>query len=89
MSKNLKKPEDIVEEIDLVEKAPEEVEEVVEIPKKEHATLNIIIARDGDSYASLAEKHAPAGVSKRDYARELVELNGGAVVRPGARVLVK
>ena len=73
-----------------IEDIVEEQSETVVIPEfVAPAPMKVVVAREGDSYASLAEKHAPEGAVKHDYAIALFELNGGAVVRPGAQILVK
>lgn len=68
-----------------VDKDMVEPERGVGVPDVIHS----IVARDGDSYASIAVRLAPEGVRARDFARELLALNGGAPVRPGMMVKVK
>lgn len=47
------------------------------------------VASDGDSYASLAARLAPAGMRAHDYARKLYELNRGVSVRRGMKIRLK
>jgi len=58
---------------------------VVEAPVLD---IQFIVAGDGDSYPSIADRLAPAGVRARDFANMLIELNNGATVRPGSRIRV-
>ena len=79
---------------EIVEEQVEPTVEVEEAPAVEEpaapagSTVEVISAGDGDSYASLAARFVPAGVSARVFARELYALNGGAVVRPGSRIRI-
>ena len=91
-----KKPtiEDIVEETPIEAETPVEVvvEEPAEQASEEIANVEGFtryIAKQGDSYPSLAASRCPEGCSVKDYARELFELNGGRVVRPGATIKLK
>lgn len=44
------------------------------------------VAKDGDTYASIAAAHKPAGVSSFEYAKRLLEANGGRTLAPGVEV---
>lgn len=44
------------------------------------------IVLEGDSYASIADKHKPAKMTKHDYAVELYEKNGGKALAAGVIV---
>jgi len=61
---------------------------VIEIPEPEPAPEHpqFVIAGEGDSYAVIAARTAPAGVRAHDYAGELLSLNAGKPVRPGSRI---
>jgi hypothetical protein len=87
-----KKIEDTLDE--LVETPAEEI--VVETPQVETPpapapviTPATYVAVDGDSYASIAAKHKPAGTSTHLYAKTLFALNGGKNIVPGTEVKVK
>lgn len=77
--------EDIVVE-DIVEVEPEV--EVIS-PVAVDNSPAFIRAIGADSYMSLAERYAPEGVSVRDFARKLAELNGNASLRAHARVRIR
>lgn len=74
---------------DLVEEQASTVEDVPVVPEPVAVSVDIVVAGEGDSYASLAAKYAPKGVRVHDYAKELLKLNNGSTVRPGSRVMVK
>lgn len=91
-------------EEELVENQPVDVEGVPLKPANEKAMAKspdakkpgfadgldgAVIAKDGDSYASLGETNAPKGVSGREFAKTLFSLNNGAPVRPGSIVKIK
>lgn len=62
---------------------------VIEIPEPEEAAPEhpqFVIAGEGDSYAAIAARTAPAGVRAHDYAGELLNLNAGRPVRAGNRI---
>lgn len=67
----------------------EVLEDAPVLPPVVETVYEIITCVDGDSYPALAERFAPAGVKIRDFAKELVALNNGTVIRPGARIRVK
>lgn len=74
---------------DLVEEQASALDDVPVVPEPVAVSVRVIVAGEGDSYASLAAKYAPKGVRVHDYAKELVKLNNGSVVRAGSRVVVK
>lgn len=57
---------------------------VVEVaPKIETLSGRFYTAVEGDSYASIAAKHKPAGISTHAHATTLFALNGGKTVTAG------
>lgn len=46
------------------------------------------VVESGDSYASIAKKHKPAGIKSFDYAKDLLEANGGKALRPGIVIIL-
>lgn len=63
---------------------PEVVEVVAEIPSA--PTGKTYTAKDGDTYASIAAAHKPAGVKSFDYAQTLYEANNAKPIRAGVEV---
>lgn len=92
-----KKIEDLVEEqtspgVDAPvepQDVPAEADVAPVVPKPVGVTVASVLVEDGDSYASLGAKYAPAGVSAHEFAKELVALNGGAVLRAGGFVKIR
>jgi hypothetical protein len=65
--------------------AAEDLEEVtIQAPKK--IDWNFHVVESGDSYASIAAMHVPAGITKHTYAQKLFSLNNGKTLLPGSVV---
>lgn len=83
-----KKPIEIIVE----EQADVVLEEVVMpepvIVEAKDIVLPYVVAKDGDSYASLAAVHAPKGVRVHDFAQQLCEWNRCKPVRAGVHVKI-
>lgn len=58
------------------------VEKAVAAPK----TSGLYIAKDGDSYASIAAEKAPKGIKRHDYALQLVDKNKNKALADGVEV---
>ena len=71
----------------VVEAAPAAPVAAVEAPVAV-ASAKTYIAKDGDSYASIAAKFAPTGVRKFEYAKTLTELNKGKALAEGTEVVL-
>lgn len=85
----LEASEQPVETLEAVAPAVEQPEEIVVLEGDvAPEPPQFVIAGEQDSYPSLAERLAPAGVKPREYAQTLIELNNGAPVRPGKRVRI-
>lgn len=92
-----KKTESVVSEpVDVIETEPVDVAEIDETPAPvvaepiEHApSFRVVVAQEGDSYASIAAEYCPEGVKQRVFAQDLLALNLGKRIRPGVSVIVK
>ena len=63
----------------------EDLEEVAPIVEEKIASsFHVVVS--GDSYASIAAMHVPAGMSKHAYAQKLFSLNSGKTLLPGNEV---
>ena len=86
-----KKIEQIVDE-ELVEQLPAEeaLSEAVSVSEtvSEPVACDCYIVQDGDSYASLGKKFAPAGVRGFDHAQKLIGLNKGKTLIVGQEIKV-
>jgi hypothetical protein len=85
-----KKLDELVEQVDdiVVDEVIEEVVESVAPDPGVDGKVHVVIAKQGDSYASLAVEYAN-GRKAHALAKELYLLNRGVAVRPGSRILVK
>jgi hypothetical protein len=68
-------PFDVVEEV---------AEKTVEAPK----LAGVYVAKNGDSYASIAAENAPKGIKRHVYALQLVEKNKGKALAAGVEVIL-
>lgn len=48
--------------------------------------VKVYVARDGDTYASVASQFLPEGMKKHAYATELLQKNGGRSLKAGVEV---
>lgn len=91
--------EEIAEEVieDVFEEDVEVVEEEVVIeetevgqPEDSASDASVFIrAYPGDSYLMIAERVNPEGMSVKDFARMIMELNGNAPVRANSRIRIR
>lgn len=92
-----KKTETVVAEpAKVIETEPVDVAEIEKSPAPvvaepvEHVpSFRVVVAQDGDSYASIAAEYCPNGVKPRVFAQDLLALNLGKRIRPGVSVIVK
>lgn len=66
--------------------APQEAAEAPQEAPKPAVGPKTYLAQDGDSYASIAAAHLPAGQTKHAYATHLFSVNGGKSISAGTKV---
>lgn len=80
----------VEETLEPIEETVEEaVEAPVEVPAINPAELvheAVYVAKDGDTYASIAARLNPGEVSNYNYAKALFDLNKGKTLREGTEV---
>lgn len=92
-TKKTEKPVEILEDFqccgkDECEVCPyDEIEvEVIPEPVKKVEQPKTYVAKDGDTYVSIAEKFKPKDLSRNEYAKHLYKLNNWKSLRPGTEV---
>lgn len=56
------------------------------VVESQPATSDTYTAKEGDTYASIAAAHCPAGMKNFAYATHLFEINGGQAITPNKTV---
>lgn len=74
-----------VETDEIMHTLSEALEDTVETTTPSEG-VNVYVARDGDSYASVASQFLPEGMKKHEYATQLWRENGGRALKAGVEV---